>query len=138
MRERALRELFENNATIAELARDRGTSDYTTVSFSSLSLAQITGMQLWPISQNVSRDLNAAKKASEIEGVSLTNTSAASSGTSRARLEPRAMGPPQSLGPWRVAGQSRQLKQPSNHLSPRNYWLDRPNLQNQGFATASG
>jgi hypothetical protein len=45
-------------------------------------------------------------------------------------------GPPQSLGPWRVAGQSRQLKQPSNHLSPRNYCLDRPNLKNRGFATA--
>ena len=31
----------------------RETSDYTTVSSSSLSLAQITGMQLLPISQNV-------------------------------------------------------------------------------------
>ena len=38
-------------------------------------------------------------------------------------------GPPQSLGPWRVAGQSRQLKEPSSHVPPRNYWLDRPNLK---------
>ena len=54
----------------------RGESDCTTVSFSSLSLAQITGMQLLLISQNVSRDLNAAKEASQIEVASLAKSKA--------------------------------------------------------------
>ena len=33
-------------------------------------------------------------------------------------------GPPEPIGLWRVAGQSRQLKARSSHLSPRNYWLN--------------
>ena len=45
-------------------------------------------------------------------------------------------GPPEPIGIWQVAGQSRQLKATSSQLAPRNFWLNRPNLKNRGFATA--
>ena len=46
-------------------------------------------------------------------------------------------GPPgRTDGAWRVAGHADNSNQRHRALAPQNYWLNRPNLKNRGFATA--
>ena len=46
-------------------------------------------------------------------------------------------GPPaRTDGAWRVAGHAGNSNQGHRTLSPQNYWLNRPNFKNRGFATA--
>jgi hypothetical protein len=45
-------------------------------------------------------------------------------------------GPPQSLGPWRVAGQSRQLKATIKSLFSTKLLARATEFEEEGFATA--